>query len=47
MYSLGHHNPQGLVWGNVNGTDILYSDEHGPYSDDEVNLIEGGLIYRS
>ena len=45
VYSLGHRNPQGLVWGNVNGTDILYSDEHGPYSDDEVNLIEGGRNY--
>ncbi len=42
VYSLGHRNPQGLVWGNVNGTNILYSDEHGPYSDDEINIIERG-----
>jgi PQQ-dependent dehydrogenase (s-GDH family) len=42
VYSFGHRNPQGLVWGNVNGTDILYSDEHGPYSDDEINTIEVG-----
>ncbi len=42
VYSLGHRNPQGLVWGNVNGTNILYSDEHGPFSDDEINIIEGG-----
>ena len=42
VYSFGHRNPQGLVWGNVNGTDILYSSEHGPYSDDEVNIIESG-----
>ena len=42
VYSLGHRNPQGLVWGNVNGTDILYSDEHGPFSDDEINIIENG-----
>jgi PQQ-dependent dehydrogenase (s-GDH family) len=42
VYSLGHRNPQGLVWGNVNGADILYSDEHGPFSDDEINIIEGG-----
>jgi PQQ-dependent dehydrogenase (s-GDH family) len=40
VYSFGHRNPQGLVWGNVNGTDILYSSEHGPYSDDEINVIE-------
>jgi PQQ-dependent dehydrogenase (s-GDH family) len=42
VYSFGHRNPQGLVWGNVNGTDILYSDEHGPFSDDEINIIERG-----
>lgn len=42
VYSLGHRNPQGLVWGNVNGANILYSTEHGPYSDDEVNVIESG-----
>jgi glucose/arabinose dehydrogenase len=42
VYSFGHRNPQGLVWGNVNGTNILYSDEHGPFSDDEINTIEVG-----
>ncbi|MBK9486024.1 MAG: PQQ-dependent sugar dehydrogenase [Chitinophagaceae bacterium] len=42
VYSFGHRNPQGLVWANVNGTNILYSDEHGPYSDDEINTIEIG-----
>jgi PQQ-dependent dehydrogenase (s-GDH family) len=45
VYSFGHRNPQGLVWGNVNGKDILYSDEHGPYSDDEINIIENGRNY--
>jgi PQQ-dependent dehydrogenase (s-GDH family) len=45
VYSYGHRNPQGLVWGNVNGVDILYSDEHGPYSDDEINLIQVGRNY--
>lgn len=45
VYSFGHRNPQGLVWGNVNGVDILYSSEHGPYSDDEVNIIESGRNY--
>jgi glucose/arabinose dehydrogenase len=45
VYSLGHRNPQGLVWGKVNGVDILYSDEHGPYSDDEINTIEAGSNY--
>ncbi|MBS1577913.1 MAG: fibronectin type III domain-containing protein [Bacteroidetes bacterium] len=45
VYSYGHRNPQGLVWGNVNGTNILYSSEHGPYSDDELNIIEQGINY--
>ena len=45
VYSFGHRNPQGLVWGNVNGIDILYSDEHGPFSDDEINIIEAGRNY--
>lgn len=41
MWSLGHRNPQGLV--NVSG--LLYSSEHGPDSDDEVNLIARGANY--
>jgi PQQ-dependent dehydrogenase (s-GDH family) len=45
IYTYGHRNPQGLVWGNVNGTNILYSSEHGPYSDDELNIIEVGRNY--
>ncbi|MEO7924429.1 MAG: PQQ-dependent sugar dehydrogenase [Chitinophagaceae bacterium] len=45
VYTLGHRNAQGLVWGNVNGTDKLYSCEHGPFSDDEVNLVEAGRNY--
>ncbi|RMG70958.1 MAG: quinoprotein glucose dehydrogenase [Bacteroidetes bacterium] len=42
IFSIGHRNPQGLVFG-PNGR--LYSDEHGPNTDDEVNLIEGGKNY--
>ncbi len=45
IYTFGHRNPQGLVWGNVNGVNILYSDEHGPFSDDEINIIETGRNY--
>jgi glucose/arabinose dehydrogenase len=45
VYSYGHRNPQGLVWTNINGTNILYSCEHGPFSDDEVNLVEAGRNY--
>ncbi len=39
VYSFGHRNAQGLVWGNVNGTWRLYSSEHGDKTDDEVNSI--------
>ncbi|WP_411274237.1 PQQ-dependent sugar dehydrogenase [Daejeonella sp.] len=35
VWSLGHRNPQGLVFAN----DKLYSSEHGPEKDDEVNII--------
>jgi PQQ-dependent dehydrogenase (s-GDH family) len=45
IYSLGHRNPQGLVWGQVNSSNILYSTEHGPFSDDEINTIEAGRNY--
>jgi PQQ-dependent dehydrogenase (s-GDH family) len=45
VYSYGHRNPQGLAWGNVNGTWRLYSSEHGDRSDDEVNIIESGANY--
>jgi len=40
-WSFGHRNPQGLVFANG----ILYSSEHGPSSDDEVNIIEKGRNY--
>lgn len=42
IYSYGHRNPQGLVYGS-NG--FLYSDEHGPSSDDEINIINSGKNY--
>lgn len=41
-YSIGHRNPQGLVFGQ-NG--LLYSSEHGDATDDEINLIEKGRNY--
>lgn len=40
-WSLGHRNPQGLVYANS----ILYSSEHGPSTDDEINIIEKGRNY--
>jgi len=42
IYTNGHRNPQGLVFGS-NG--LLYSDEHGPSADDEVNIITSGKNY--
>jgi PQQ-dependent dehydrogenase (s-GDH family) len=42
IYSYGHRNPQGLNFG-PDGT--LYSSEHGPKSDDEVNIIVPGGNY--
>jgi PQQ-dependent dehydrogenase (s-GDH family) len=45
VWSLGHRNPQGLAYARINGKEYLFSTEHGPYSDDEVNLIEKGKNY--
>jgi aldose sugar dehydrogenase len=55
VYTIGHRNPQGLVWqkGPTNGASYpsmvaggkLFSDEHGPRTDDEINVIQGGRNY--
>ncbi len=42
VWSFGHRNPQGLVFAE-DGT--LYSAEHGPKSDDELNVIVPGASY--
>ena len=42
IYSYGHRNPQGLAFG-TDGT--LYASEHGPSTDDELNLVEPGNNY--
>ncbi|SEO16396.1 dehydrogenase, PQQ-dependent, s-GDH family [Paracoccus alcaliphilus] len=42
VYSYGHRNPQGLAFGS-NGK--LYETEHGPATDDELNIIEAGGNY--
>lgn len=41
VYSWGHRNAQGLVFANGR----LYSSEHGPNTDDEINIIEKGRNY--
>jgi aldose sugar dehydrogenase len=41
VWSFGHRNAQGLVIAN----NKLYSSEHGPSTDDEINFIEKGANY--
>jgi len=43
IYSLGHRNPQGLVFDAAGG--VLYAHEHGPRGGDEINRIEAGSNY--
>ena len=43
VYSFGHRNAQGLVFHPATG--LLYSTEHGPLDNDEVNLILPGRNY--
>ncbi|SEM50333.1 dehydrogenase, PQQ-dependent, s-GDH family [Loktanella fryxellensis] len=42
VFSYGHRNPQGLAFGE-NG--VLYEAEHGPATDDELNVITAGGNY--
>ncbi|WP_162296716.1 PQQ-dependent sugar dehydrogenase [Confluentibacter citreus] len=42
IYTYGHRNPQGIAFAS-NGK--LYSSEHGPKVDDELNVIEAGKNY--
>ncbi|MEQ8239635.1 MAG: PQQ-dependent sugar dehydrogenase [Cyclobacteriaceae bacterium] len=42
VFTYGHRNAQGLVFSS---SGMLYSDEHGPKSDDEINLLIGGKNY--
>ncbi len=42
IWTSGHRNAQGLAYA-PNG--IMYSSEHGPNSDDEINIIEKGRNY--
>lgn len=41
VWSSGHRNPQGLVMGG----NKMFSSEHGPSNDDEINIIEKGRNY--
>ena len=41
LWTFGNRNAQGLVYAN----NIIYSSEHGPTTDDELNIIEKGRKY--
>lgn len=41
IWSWGHRNPQGMIYAN----NRMYASEHGPNTDDEVNIIEKGRNY--
>lgn len=41
VFTFGHRNPQGMVFVD----DILYSVEHGPSTDDELNILVAGGNY--
>ena len=41
VWSWGHRNPQGLVY----ASNLLFSSEHGPNNDDEINVIRKGRNY--
>lgn len=43
IYSLGHRNPQGMVYDPVRG--LLFANEHGPRGGDEINIIRAGKNY--
>jgi len=42
VYTIGHRNAQGLA---VSPEGIIYSSEHGPNNDDELNVIQANLNY--
>lgn len=42
VFSYGHRNPQGIDFG-PDGT--LYDSEHGPKTDDEINIVKAGANY--
>ncbi|MCC6342786.1 MAG: PQQ-dependent sugar dehydrogenase [Bryobacterales bacterium] len=42
VYTYGHRNPQGL---DAAANGIIYSAEHGPKTDDEINILKAGGNY--
>jgi PQQ-dependent dehydrogenase (s-GDH family) len=45
VWSKGMRNNQGFAYDTINGVPRFYGTSHGPFSDDEVNLLESGKNY--
>jgi len=45
VWNTGHRNVQGFASAKLGGTDYLFGSSHGPYSDDEINVLEAGKNY--
>jgi trimeric autotransporter adhesin len=45
VWATGMRNNQGFAFANIDGFDRLYGSSHGPYSDDEINILEVGKNY--
>jgi trimeric autotransporter adhesin len=45
VWAIGIRNNQGFAFGNINGTDRFYGASHGPFSDDEINLLQNAKNY--
>jgi trimeric autotransporter adhesin len=45
VWSKGMRNNQGFAYDTINGTPRFYGTSHGPFSDDEVNLLQSGKNY--
>lgn len=45
VWTIGHRNVQGFAAAVLGGINYLYASSHGPYSDDELNIMEPGKNY--
>lgn len=45
VWSTGIRNNQGFAYATINGTGRLYGASHGPFSDDEINIIDSAKNY--
>src|SRR5262249_16863358 len=41
----GFRNNQGFAYAKINGADHLYGQQHGPFSDDEINEVDSAGNY--